>query len=132
MPFRTFEAMWNGIFAGEITANIELVRSLRTRPGLKVGLLSNTNTLHYEYLRRRMPILSEFSYIYVSHEMGCRKPEAACYRYVLRKMEVRPQRAVFVDDYPENIAAAREVGMRCIHATGPAAVRAGLAELGLV
>ncbi len=132
LPFATFHELWNGIFTHEIAATVELVGTLRARPGLKVGLLSNTNVTHFEFLRRRMAVLREMEHLYVSHELGCRKPDPRSYRMVLEKMAVRPERAVFVDDLEENIAGARSAGMHAVHATGPEAVRQGLARLGLI
>lgn len=130
MPYAVFCEAWNGIFKDEIEPTVSLLREIKGR--MKVGVLSNTNVIHFEHIRVRMRLLSELEHVYASHEIGARKPEPECYKLVLRKMNVAPQRAVFVDDVLENIEAARALGMRVIHARNAAVVRAGLQELNLV
>ena len=131
IPYELFCQAWNGIFKEEIASTVELARTLH-RNKLKVGILSNTNVLHFEFLRPRMSILRELEHVYASHEIGCRKPEPAAYQAVLQRMNVAPSQAVFVDDLPENIAAAERVGMIGVHAPDAAAVRSGLTRLGLI
>lgn len=131
IPYEHFCAAWNGIFTGQIESTLTLMNELRQRPDVKVGVLSNTNSLHFNHLRRSMTVFDEMDHVYVSHEIGCRKPDAESYLHVLKEMDVAPERSVFVDDLPENIAAAQKVGMKTVHATDPKAVHAGLAALGL-
>jgi len=129
-PFPAFCRAWNCIFKREIAPTVALLRRLQ-RGGLKVGGLSNTNVIHYEYIRRRWGVLREIEHMFASHEIGFRKPDPACFRHVLKKMAVAAPRAVFVDDFAENIAGARSAGMLGVHAPDHKAVRAGLAALGL-
>ena len=42
---------------------------------------------------------------------GVAKPEPAAYRIILERTGVRPEEALFIDDDPENVEAARSVGM---------------------
>ena len=131
MPYDHFCMAWNGIFTQEIHSTIGIVHELRQRPDIKVGVLSNTNSLHYNHLRKRMTMFDEMDHVYLSHEIGCRKPDEQSYHHVLKQMNVAPQRSVFVDDLHENVVAAQKIGMKTIHATGPDAVHAGLKALGL-
>jgi HAD superfamily hydrolase (TIGR01509 family) len=43
------------------------------------------------------------------------KPEPAIYELMLERLEVEAGRAVFLDDFIENVAGARQVGMQAIH-----------------
>lgn len=130
MPYAMFCAAWNGIFKGEIEGTVSILRALRSR--VKVGVLSNTNVIHFEYLRVRMSLLTELDHVYASHEIGSRKPDAECFNHVLQRMGVSAGRTVFIDDLLENVEAAQRLGMRGIHAVNSQAVQAGLRELGLV
>jgi glucose-1-phosphatase len=130
IPFAEFHDIWNCIFAEEIESTVALIAPLRQR--VKVGLLSNTNVLHFDFLKTRMPVLKELDRVFTSHEIGCRKPDAKAYEHVLKEMNVRAAESVFVDDLMENVAAARQVGMHGIHATDPASVAAGLRDLGVL
>jgi glucose-1-phosphatase len=131
-PYPSFVEAWNCIFTGEIEPTLEILNTLRQRGHVKVGILSNTNQLHMDYLRQRMPVFGELGHVYASHEIGCRKPDAESYHHVLKAMNVEPQRTVFIDDLPDNIEAARKVGMHAIHATHHDHVQAGLARLGVL
>jgi FMN phosphatase YigB (HAD superfamily) len=131
MPYAAFCDAWNCIFKREIGPTVALARQLQARKGLKVGALSNTNVIHFEFIRQRWSVLQEITYIYASHEIKRRKPDPECYHHVLRDMGVAASRTVFIDDFAHNVAAARAVGMKGIHATDTEAVRKGLAELGL-
>jgi len=130
IPFAEFHDIWNCIFSAEIASTVALIGPLRER--VKVGLLSNTNKLHFDFLKQRFTVLKNLDHVFASHEIGCRKPEAKAYEYVLAQMKVRAPESVFVDDLMENVAAARHVGMHGVHATDPESVAAGLRDLGLI
>jgi putative hydrolase of the HAD superfamily len=131
IPFPVFCQAWNSIFKHEIAPTVALMRRLQRRNGLKIGALSNTNVIHFEYIRGKWGVLREITYMYASHEIGHRKPDPDCYHHVLKDMRVAASRAVFVDDFANNVAGARAVGMLGVHAPNAEAVRTGLAALGL-
>jgi len=130
-PFECFCSLWNGIFRAPIGETCRLARALNRSAAVKVAILSNTNALHAAYLRERMPVLGELEHIYLSHEIGWRKPAPEAYRYVLERLAVPAKETVFIDDLPENVAAAEACGMRGILAQSAAAVAAGLRAQGL-
>ena len=55
-----------------------------------------------------------FHHIVISAEVGMMKPEQRIYEHTLEKVGVAPGEAVFIDDMPDNIAAAKAVGMHGI------------------
>jgi glucose-1-phosphatase len=132
IPYAAFVSAWNGIFTDEINSTIEILNALKSAGQVKVGILSNTNELHMNYLRERMPFFLTLGHVYASHEIGARKPDAESYEHVLKEMGVRPERTVFIDDLPDNIAAAQKLGMITIHVTSHDEVLNGLKKLGLV
>ena len=76
-----------------------------------LALLSNTNELHYRQFRRQFAdVLDRFDRLFVSHEIGLRKPNPAIYRHVSDWANVAPAECVFIDDLPENVEAARACG----------------------
>lgn len=131
-PYPDFVAAWNCIFTAEVDSTLELVHKLHDAGKVKVGILSNTNQLHMDYLRDRMPVFAALAHVYASHEIGHRKPDASSYLHVLEKMNVPANRTVFVDDLPDNIEAARQLGMHTIHVTQHDIVGPSLARLGLI
>jgi putative hydrolase of the HAD superfamily len=56
-----------------------------------------------------------FQRIFVSSEMGVRKPEPRSYEAVSRELGIPLDRMVFYDDTQENVEGARAVGMQAVH-----------------
>lgn len=83
------------------------------RPGVKTAILSNAwdwmPTRHGQYING-----SVFDYIAYSQEIGLAKPTPASFQHVLDKLDITAPEAIFVDDFPENIAAANALGLHGI------------------
>lgn len=88
--------------------------ALQQQPGLQIGVISNTNAIHSEWLRRHVPELGQFTPIILSNEVGLMKPDPAIYQLALAQAGFNPEQAVFVDDLAENVEGARRVGMAAI------------------
>jgi putative hydrolase of the HAD superfamily len=58
--------------------------------------------------------LDLFEISFFSAEAGMRKPEPEFFRLILDAMQVDPQKTLFVDDFPENIAGAQQLGMQTV------------------
>jgi epoxide hydrolase-like predicted phosphatase len=93
----------------------ELMRFLRAlRPRFKTALLSNAWDDLRLVIEERWKIADAFDEIFISAEVGLAKPDPRVYRLVLDKLIVEPEEAIFVDDFPENVEAARALGMQAI------------------
>ena len=97
-----------------------------------LALLSNTNELHYRQFRGQFAgVLDSFDRLFVSHEMGLRKPDPAIYHHVSDWANVAPSECVFVDDLPENVEAARACGWHGIVYRAEDDLAAALRALGV-
>jgi glucose-1-phosphatase len=109
---------WNSIFIAMPKARFEFL--LRLRQTHAVFLLSNINDLHdrwiADYMQREHGIVDYqsryFDGVYFSHLIRLRKPDRDIYEYVLADAELNAADCVFFDDLPENIEAARAVGIQ--------------------
>ena len=129
VSYKEFVPLWNGIF----TENAEvsgLVR--RVRKSLPVYLLSNVNELHWEYARRRFPVLSELDGWVLSYEVKARKPDPAIYRAALSKAGAGAWESVFVDDMEENTEAAAGCGILGVTFRDAAQAEKSLKKLGVL
>lgn len=92
----------------------ELVREGR----FKLILLSNTNELHIEEVRKKMGDMrykrfqSCFDAFYLSHEIGLRKPDSAIYEFVLKNNKLLAEECLFVDDLKDNTLGAERLGIK--------------------
>lgn len=58
-----------------------------------------------------------FDVVVDSSEVGCRKPEPAIFEETTRRLGVRPDEILFLDDFAANIDGAGRAGWRTIHVT---------------
>lgn len=83
--------------------------------GLRIGVISNTNPLHADWLRAHIPEFAHFRSVIMSSDVALLKPEAAIYARALAELNVAPAQAAFVDDTVENVTAVAPLGMHGIH-----------------
>ena len=117
----SIDRAWNELLLEVPPRTIAKLHQLRAK-GYKLALLSNTNPIHIDEVRRR---LGPFGYgefarcferIFYSYEMGLRKPDPAIYAAVDRELGIAsPAEVLFVDDNAANIASAAAYGWRTLH-----------------
>jgi putative hydrolase of the HAD superfamily len=124
-------AGWNAIFAGVVQDVLQLVQQAGTvRPCF---CFTNTNPVHRGAWSRAYPdVVAAFDQIFVSSDLGMRKPDVTAYRTVAGRIGVPPSAILFFDDLAENVAGARAAGMRAVQVRSPADVRQGLLDHGLL
>ena len=122
---------WPAMLRGEIAESVAILAELRER-GHRLYALTNFSTETFPVARERHAFLGWFEDIVVSGEHGLVKPDPRIYRLAIERCRLEPARTVFVDDSAANVAAGAEAGLRSLHFTAPEALRAALAELGLL
>ena len=121
---------WNSLLVGVPDGNHELLIELK--PKYRTFLLSNINPIHYEYIMDYLK--TDFGFeqgndhlfekAYYSHLMGKRKPNADIFEQVLLENGLSPAETLFIDDNPQNIAAAKALGMETYLMTAPDNIQA--------
>jgi HAD superfamily hydrolase (TIGR01509 family) len=81
------------------------------RPRYKTALLSNAWSDARALFTERFGLDRAVDLMVISAEEHLAKPDARIYQLTLDRLGVRPEEAVFVDDMPTNVEAARAVGM---------------------
>lgn len=93
---------------------VDRVHRLRAE-GYRTALVTNNVLEFREHWRKMIPVEALFDTVIDSSEVGVRKPDPAIYHLSLERVGgVAPERAVFLDDYPGNIAAASALGISSI------------------
>ncbi|MCP1438977.1 putative hydrolase of the HAD superfamily [Erwinia persicina] len=114
LSFEQFTAGWQAVFVGVRADTIRIMNGLRAR-GHRVVILSNTNRLHQRFWPSQYPeVQSAADKLYLSQEMGMRKPEARIYQQVLSEEGFTADQAIFFDDNQENIDAAQALGIQSV------------------
>ncbi|MEE8424443.1 MAG: HAD family phosphatase [Elusimicrobiota bacterium] len=127
--FPSFVKLWCDYFTLDTRADRILNRLVRRLP---VYLLSNTNRLHYEFIRANYSFARRVKGAVLSYRLGARKPEPAIYRAALKRARVRAGSALFIDDRAENIEGAKREGLHAILYTGAEALERSLVEMNLL
>ncbi len=112
LSFDLFSTIWNDIFTENEDVS-EIIRSLKGKK--KLGLVSNTNTLHFDYILSKFPVVRSFDRWILSHEVGFKKPAPEIYRRALEWASVPPENVLFIDDMKKNVEAALSLGIQAIH-----------------
>ncbi len=112
-PVSEIKSLREEFFAGDVldSSLLDFIRSLR--PRFKTGVISNAWPDSRDYLVEHRAE-DAFDVVVISAEVGVMKPEPRIYQIALDKLGVTANEAVFIDDTPANIEAARALGMRGI------------------
>lgn len=121
------QEFWAGDALDE--ALVAYIRSLR--PAYQTAVISNFDDSLRGSLERTYPIADAFDLIVVSAEENVMKPDEQIYRLTLERLGRQPAEAVFVDDSPANVEAARALGMHAVQYRAGMDVPAALAALGV-
>lgn len=88
----------------------EVLSALRGQ-GLKIGVLSNTLP-SIDRTLEAVGLADLVDVALATCTLGVHKPEQEAYLLAAEALELAPQEILFVDDKPENVEAARQVGMQ--------------------
>jgi FMN phosphatase YigB (HAD superfamily) len=112
LSFEDFIPIWNEIFIEDQ----EVSQTILSQKGRwKLGLLSNTNSLHFDYALAKFSIIRVFDRWILSHEMGFKKPAVEIFQKAVQWAKVEPQKILFVDDMKKHVEVAASLGIQGIH-----------------
>lgn len=127
---------WNTLLIGVPPVNHDILLNLKKR--YRTFLLSNNNAIHYqwimEYLQREFNLENNsifFEKDYYSHLMGKRKPNADIFEQVLQENNLDPKETLFIDDSPQHIRAAQELGFDTYLLSAPETLQEFIQRSGL-
>jgi len=108
---------WNALLIGVPVGKHDLL--LQLKHNYRTFLLSNNNIIHYTYcmkhIQERYGVQDNsvfFEQTYYSHMMGMRKPEADIFQYVIDKEGLTPGETLFIDDSPQHLRTAADLGLQ--------------------
>lgn len=107
--FDEFCEIWSDIF-WENTKMWQFIRDLK-RIKYKVYLLSNTNELHFQFVKNKFFIINEFDEYILSYIIGYRKPHPKMFQVALEKSGLNVSNHIYIDDKEEFAKAAQSIGM---------------------
>jgi putative hydrolase of the HAD superfamily len=112
-----------------ISDMINLLYRLKAN-GHTLFCLSNMHVASIEYLEKAYTFWEVFEGVVVSCRLQLCKPEPAIYSYLLETYGLNANDTVFIDDTPENITAAAELGLHTLRFESPSQCERELRALG--
>lgn len=129
MPFDRFSELWCDVFT-PMEGMEDIVERVSKR--FKLGLLSDTDPLHWEFVLKEYPFLKRFSDPTLSFEIGVLKPAPLCYKKASEHVQIPIEECLFIDDRDINIIGAREAGMEAIQFINKEQLERELKERGIL
>ena len=82
-----------------------------------IGILSDLTLFDKERLDKQVR-LSNYDYVFLSFELGMKKPFIETFKMVQSKLPFKPDNILFIDDRIDNIESASKIGWNVLHTTG--------------
>jgi len=131
LSFEQFAIVWNSALDPQPIHDNSLFAALSRH--YRLGLLSNTDPIHVAMLESTYEFFNYFpkGVRTYSCAVGASKPAPLIYQHALRACKVRADEAVYVDDVPAYVEAARRLGLTGIHYQSPSQLCTELGQAGI-
>jgi HAD superfamily hydrolase (TIGR01509 family) len=128
LTFEQFSDIWNRVLDPTPLLDGAFLESLSKRYCLAV--LSNTDPIHVAELEKRFDFFRFFKHRIYSCVVGASKPSPLIFRAALQACKTTADNAIYIDDIPAYVEAARQLGMTGIVFQSPDQLRADLEQFG--
>lgn len=108
---------------------MEILKELSASGRYLLGSLNNEARELNEYRFKAFGLRNYFDVALTSCYLGLRKPDLAIYQRAIDIVGGPPERILFIDDRPENVAGAQAAGLVALHFTDADALRDELRRL---
>jgi len=120
---------WNAIIVGEITESLNYILSVNEQ--WPCFAFTNSNPTHQAAWMAAYPgVVAAFRRVFVSSELGLRKPERAAFAAVVEDIGVSSSATLFFDDTLENVKGAKATGLQAVHVRASADIKKALVGIG--
>ncbi|MCX6055220.1 MAG: HAD family phosphatase [Chloroflexi bacterium] len=110
---RLFNDRWEEAMGGLLTGTIDVLRKIK-EAGYPVYGLSNWSEEKFNLVKGQMEFLSLLDDFLISGEVHEIKPEPRIFNILLERIHRSSGGCIFVDDSPDNIRTANDLGFRTI------------------
>lgn len=111
LTFNEFRKVYTGIFSH----NREIEKIIpKLKKKYRLVLLSNTDEMHYNFIKREFPALNYFDDFVLSYEVGMRKPNPLIFIEAIKKSKTMPWNCAYFDDIFEFVGMARLMGVKAM------------------
>lgn len=112
-------------------SGLRILRELAASEQYVLATVNNESRVLNEYRVAKFGLGDLFQAFFSSCYLGLRKPDPKIYQVALDVLQRDPEDTAFIDDRPENVAAAAKLGLHAIRYTGSEALAEELGRLGV-
>jgi len=105
---------WNEMLGNADQGVVDILQSLRDNPKYRIYALTNWSAETFPIAQERFEFLKWFEGILVSGKVNLKKPDPAIYEMILKRYQINPENAIFIDDSQRNVDAANKFGLPAI------------------
>lgn len=122
---------WQETISGPIQDTVDILKSIKDSKKYRIYALTNWSAETFPWALETFPFLNWFEGIVISGVEKTRKPFPDFYHILLKRYSVKPEKAIFIDDNLNNIAAAKAIGIDAIPFIGADDLRIQLKKRGI-
>ncbi|ARS37050.1 HAD family hydrolase [Pontibacter actiniarum] len=125
---KAFYGRWEEMLGGAVEGTVEIFKELKESGKYNIYALTNWSAETWPIAVERFDFLNWFDGVVVSGTEKDRKPFDSFYHTLLKRYDVHPSEAIFIDDNLRNVKAAEKLGIASVHFTSPEKLRKALEE----
>lgn len=118
------------IAKARLNPEIQRLVSVLNEKGYKTPMVSNS-IKEVARIRRKQGCYNIFDPVFVSCEVGFSKADGSIYKLVRKRLKLRSEECLMVDDNPEFIRTAKKAGLKAILYINPNKLRTELKSFGV-
>jgi len=91
---------------------IKIIKKLKEK--YKIALLTNNNEEYCEEYLFKPKLDKLFDIMVISYLVGYRKPDPKIYQILIKRLKLKPEEILFVDDDPTKLTSAESLGIKTL------------------
>lgn len=111
-PIAMYWDRWDEMLPGEVPGMRELIQRLKASGKYAIYGLSNWSMETFPQARKRFEVLQQIDNYVVSGDVKLIKPDPRIFELLLDRFGLKAEDCTFVDDNPDNVDAAKKLGMQ--------------------
>lgn len=129
---RAYYGRWEEMLGGPIQETVEVLQQLKDNQQHRLYALTNWSAETFPIALGRYDFLHWFDGRLVSGEEKTRKPFKEIYELLIKRFDIDPTKAIYIDDNVRNLLPAKDIGMHTIHFQSPAQFKNELQKAGVL
>lgn len=117
-PIAMYWDRWDEMLPGEVPGMRELIQRLKASGKYAIYGLSNWSMETFPQARERFEVLQQIDNYVVSGDVKLIKPDPRIFKLLLDRFGLKAEDCTFVDDNPDNVEAAKKLGMQGVFFKG--------------